>query len=286
MSILKERLGEALEARKNDINSFIWKGEKVEVNGKFVQNEVRLVDCNEETLQRHYNYCKQMLYNNDKSKPGRYILLSIISDQINRCNCELFFRWLKTAYQKDRFAFVSEIKKVIEKNPSVSNDLKEYPISGLVNGIPSEFANLPVSLVIDGGLDKLGKFDKQHITLTFILKQGVWFTSEELKALTITDENGVVRDRLEVVKENLALKSNLPLRVTPKGLSYAQLRSMTTLKSKKYAELTTDQLQLLRNRMLFALEDDCRFHISQWESRMEQILMVAEAKGYTINKDA
>ena len=81
---------------KNDINSFIWKGEKREVDGKFVQDEKRLVDCTLEELQRNYDYCKQMLYNENKQKPGRYVLISIIDDQIQRCNCELFLRWLKT----------------------------------------------------------------------------------------------------------------------------------------------------------------------------------------------
>src|SRR5574344_1308567 len=109
MSILKERLNEAIESKKSDINSFIWKGEKKEVDGKYVQEEKRLVDCTQEELQRNYDYCKQMLYNDNKQKPGRYILLSIINDQINRCNCELFLRWLKTEHHKDRFAFVAEI---------------------------------------------------------------------------------------------------------------------------------------------------------------------------------
>lgn len=115
------------------------------------------------------------------------------------------------------------------------------------------------------------------------MKQGVWFTPEEMKDLTIKDEEtGEVRDRLEVVKENLALGNNIPLKVTPKGLTYSQLRAMTTLKSKKYSELTTEQLKTLRNRILFALRDDCKFHIKQWETRMKQLEMVAESKGFML----
>lgn len=55
-----------------------------------MQDEKRLVDCTLEELQRNYDYCKQMLYNENKQKPGRYVLISIIDDQIQRCNCELF----------------------------------------------------------------------------------------------------------------------------------------------------------------------------------------------------
>lgn len=283
MSILKERLNEAIASKKSDINSFIWKGEKKEVDGKYVQEEKRLVDCTQEELQRNYDYCKQMLYNDNKQKPGRYILLSIINDQINRCNCELFLRWLKTEHHKDRFAFVAEIKHVIDKNKDTVDGNTNFPISAMMSGLPDEFSNIPVSLVMDGGLDKLGKLNKQHITLTFILKQGVWLTPEELKELTVKDEKtGEVRDRLEIIKENLSLKNSIPIKITPKGLSYTQLRSMTTLKSKKYSELTTDQLKTLRNRILFALGDDCRFHIKQWETRMKQIEAVAAAKEWSL----
>lgn len=41
MSILQERLSQAIASKKNDINSFIWKGGKREVDGKFVQDEVQ-----------------------------------------------------------------------------------------------------------------------------------------------------------------------------------------------------------------------------------------------------
>ena len=96
------------------------------------------------------------------------------------------------------------------------------------------------------------------------------------------EKTGEVRDRLEIIKENLSLKNSIPIKITPKGLSYTQLRSMTTLKSKKYSELTTDQLKTLRNRILFALGDDCRFHIKQWETRMKQIEAVAAAKEWSL----
>ena len=58
---------------------------------------------------------------------------------------------------------------------------------------------------------------------------------------------------------------------------------MTTLRSKKYSDLTTPQLETLRNRILFSLADDCEFHIKQWETRMKQIKMVADARGIVIS---
>ena len=47
MSDLGDKLAAALEQRKNDINSFIWKGPKRYVNGKRVQEEFKLIDATE-----------------------------------------------------------------------------------------------------------------------------------------------------------------------------------------------------------------------------------------------
>jgi hypothetical protein len=70
------------------------KGRKVEVNGQFIQEERRLVDCSDKELRTFYNHCESMLYNDSKEYPGRYVLLDIIKDQRERCNTELFLRWL------------------------------------------------------------------------------------------------------------------------------------------------------------------------------------------------
>ena len=74
-------------------------------------------------------------------------------------------------------------------------DTKETFISeALVGDCPAEFARLPIDVVLEGCLDKLGKFNKQHITLTFILKQGLWFTQQESKDLSEKTPSGDYRD--------------------------------------------------------------------------------------------
>lgn len=284
MTIIRERLEEAIASKKTDIKSFIWKGRKQEVNGEIVQEEIRLIDASEDQLRSFYNHCVSMLYNQDKQNPGRYVLIGIIKDQIERCNCELFLRWLEQEKGKPRFNFLSDIRTILDNNKDSIVDTRSVPISAIVGGCPDEFKDLPISLIMDGCLDRLGKFDRQHITLTFILKQGLWFTSQELKDLTIKNEDGTTRDRVEVVKEKLGLKPSINIYITPKGLNYTQLKAMVSLKSKKYSELTIDQLKALRNVVLFALSDEARFHISQWESRIEQIKLVAAEKGYDIEK--
>lgn len=279
--MIKEKLAAAIAKKNNDINTFVWKGRKVEVNGQLVQDEKKLVDCSEDELRTFYKHCDSMLYNTSKECPGRYVLLDIIEDQRVRCNAELFLRWLEQEKSTPRFTFLSSLRIFLDNNKGI--DTKNVFISeALVGGCPAEFARLPIDIVLEGCLDKLGKFNKQHITLTFILKQGLWFTQQESKDLTEKTPSGEFREKAEVAKERLGLKSSVNLYMTPKGLSFAQLRAMVNLKSKKYSELTTPQLETLRNRILFSLEDEVKFHIGQWETRKNQIKMVCDAKGYTL----
>lgn len=279
--MMKEKLAAAIAKKNNDINTFVWKGRKVEVNGQLVQEEKRLIDCSEEELRTFYNHCESMLYNDSKEYPGRYVLLDIIKDQRERCNAELFLRWLEQEEGVPRFTFLASLRVFLDNNKEI--DTKKVFISeALVGDCPAEFAKLPIDIVLEGCLDKLGKFNKQHITLTFILKQGLWFTQQESKDLTEKTANGEFREKAEVALERLGLKPTVNLYMTPKGLSFTQLRAMVNLKSKKYSELTTPQLETLRNRILFSLEDEVKFHISQWETRKNQIKMVCDAKGFTL----
>nr|UWG00228.1 MAG: hypothetical protein [Bacteriophage sp.] len=272
---------EKLAAAMNNINSFVWKGRKQEVNGELVQEEKRLVDCTEEELRSFYAHCESMLHNTSKEYPGRYVLLDIINDQKQRCNAELFLRWLEQEQHLPRFKFLEALVSFLDINKDAI-DPKDYPIDGTMNNCPEEFKDIPTELVREGCLDRLGKFNKQHITLTFILKQGLWFTAQESKDLVEKDSDGQLRDKLVVAGERLGLKPTAPIYITPKGLNYTQLRAMVNLKSKKYTELTTDQLKVLRNRILYSLAEEVKFHISQWETRKEQIKMVCDAKGFTL----
>lgn len=285
MTIIRERLEEAMASKKTDVKNFIWKGEKMEINGVMTQEEIRLIDADEKQLKKFYNHCMSMLYNQDKQNPGRYLLLDIIKDQIARCNCELFLRWLEQEKGKPRFTFLSDVRTILDNNKDSIPDTNNIPISTIVGGCPDEFKEIPISLIIDGCIDRLGYFNKQHITLSFILKQGLWFTQQELKDLTEKNEDGTTRDRVEVVKERLGLtKPGINLYITPKGLNFAQLKAMISLRSKKYSELTTDQLKTLRNIILFALSDEVRFHINQWEARISQLQEVAKLKDITLEK--
>ena len=53
MTVLGDKLQEALDVKKEDINSYVWKGPRV--NG--VQEEFKLIDADYDTLKKWYNRC-------------------------------------------------------------------------------------------------------------------------------------------------------------------------------------------------------------------------------------
>ena len=296
MGILGEKIVAAQEAKSNDINTFVWKGPKSEVNGKLVHEEIMLKDASEVQLREFYKHCVSMLFSKDKENPGRYTLLSIIKEQRDKCNAELYVRWLENKYKKDipnprkeypRYLYQQDIRTILTNNRETfdKDKLDQYPIEQITNGVPTEFRDVTIALAQDACLGTLGDFNKKHLSLNFITKLGLWFTPAEMKDLTEKDENGKTRDRLDVIRERHGLKPVIRLYINPKGLTYTELRAMLNLKSKsrKYSDLTTDQLVTLRDRVLFFFEEEVEEHIKQWEERKSQILKVAEARGIDMN---
>lgn len=268
-----------------DLNSFVWKGEKKRIGTVVEQECVKLVEASKEQLINFKNHCITMLTNVDKKHPGRYVLMEDIKDQMNRCGVELFLR-SQEGLKVSRYAIINSIKKSKSDN-SISDDVFEkMSLSNLVQ-VSSEYYDLPIDLVVDGCLDKLGKFSRDHITLTFLLKQGIWFSKEEgeeiANVMKEQRERGFEPSREEVVREMLKIPETCKIVFTPSGMTLAAMRAMLTLKSKKYSELTTEQLRILRERILFSHQDDVAFHIKQWETRIEQINKVAELKAIDLN---
>lgn len=89
---MKEVIEKAYANRVVDVNQFVWKGRKIKTANGMAQEEIRLVDASEIALNEYYAHCMSMLHNTDRNNPGRYVVLNIIKDQRERCNCELFLR--------------------------------------------------------------------------------------------------------------------------------------------------------------------------------------------------
>lgn len=285
MTVLGDKLREALNDKANNVNSYVWKGPKV--NG--VQEEIKLVDADYDQLKRFYNHCEQMLYNSDTKNPGRLTLLDIVPDQIQRCRAELLIRWLRAEKQYTNTRCLEDLRITIKNNKEIltNETIKVYPIGNILNGIPVEFREVPVSLVMDACLDSLGLFDNSHLTLNFIVKMGLWFTQQEMqKDLYRKDPvTGKAVNRLLVVSKELRLNPSISLKICDTGLSYAEFRSMCRLKRDKYANLTSDQLRLLSSKVLYRFQNQCESQAKQWKDKMEEIKKVAELKGWDITRN-
>ena len=170
------------------------------------------------------------------------------------------------------------------KSEFPSSELKNISIAAVTGGLPREFERISIEDVLDGGLDRLGNYDNKHITFSFILNMGVYLTPAEMKEFDEKDKEGNTRSKLEVIKERLNIKPSVRLTVKPTGLNFSELRAMIGLKPKKYSDLTTDQLTVLRNKVLFRLEDEVQRHIEQWEERIRQIKLVAQEKEITLSE--
>lgn len=278
----KEKVAAEIEERKNDIASFVWKGMKTrDTNGNLIQDQIRLIDATEDQLRSFAKHCTTMLFNDDKKHPGRVNLLKEIGDQRDRCGVELFYRDAKNRHTSN-FAIVDALRNAISNQNLSTAEVDDMKIGDLLI-TDSDFQNLPVKLIIDGGLDKLGRFDRSHITLSFIIKQGVWLTKDEYKEFGDKFINLKNTGRAEFIKAQLRLPENVNITFSPLGLTFNELKCLLALKTKKYTELSTEQLEALRYKLLFALEDEVSFHINQWNERLSKIDQVATFKGFTLN---
>jgi hypothetical protein len=287
MTTIKEKLTEAINAKNNDIKSFVWKFPR---KSDGTQEEIRLIDATAEQLQQFYNHCNSMLYSENKSNPGRYVLLDIIKEQREKCNVELYLRKLNEGVLTNgepypRHLYCQDIMSCIRQNKETfpQSELKNLSIGMITGGIPREFDRLSIASVIDGCLDQLGTLQTTHITYNFILNMGIYLTPAELRDCNEKDAEGNRRKKPDIIKERLGLKPTARLTIKPSGLSFSEFRSMIKLRSTKYSDLTTEQLVTLRNKVLFRLEQEVNFHIDQWEDLVRKIEAVANYKGIVLN---
>ena len=284
MTLLKERLLEAQERKENDIKNFTWLYPKDRDNGN-VQNEVKLISCTEEQLKGFYSHCNKMLYNDSKENPGRVNVLKIIQDQITKIGVELMLRDFESKNENfDRFSFALSIDEFLEKNKDV--DSKVATIKNFIK-VPRKYEDLTLYSVYEGCIGKLGLFENPHITRSFILRMGLWLnkgTGDYKKLKEWSELNKLSSlNTMEKVYKYLRLREYDKLRSNPTGLNLSQMKGMLEIThSKKYTDLTIEQLVTLRYRVLLDLRANVRSHISKWETLKHQIELVAESKGFKL----
>lgn len=268
-------LGEKLQNAMNSIESFTWKDK----NG----NSVKLMTASIEDLQKWYKHCYEMLYNQSLWNPGKYVVRKNIYKTWDACNTEIFVRTLLHEYDSEIKTEKDILDHINNQRQAYNDDILNESISILFTGLDPIFEKITVSRLMDACFDKLDILNKKMITDKFILSQGIWLTDEEKVELTETDSNGKLRNRMEVIKERLNLNPNIKLRVSPKGLSFAEFRSLVQLSPlPKISSLSTIALKTLRDKILLLLDNDLNYHINKWTTLMENIEKVAEARNMVL----
>lgn len=295
-------LGEALKkanitsssVKKNNFSSFVWKGEKYKKGNKYVQESEKIEDMTEERLKECYKHCMKMLYNEDSKNPGRYKVLEEVNSQIEKCNIELFLRYCENSYKKTERnplsrntlrinlrQFMSNTNKHLkEQGKKEIEDWSTIPISEAADHLPEEFQSISIEDVLDGCVDYLGGFSKQHLTMAFITKKGLWFTkAEENEFKDLSNA-----EKIKNIKAKFHLPEELILRINEKGLSYHEMRAMLLLpKKQKYSDMTTEQLVTLSTKVLPRFQKEVDGHIYSWKHLQRQIELVAKSKGINLN---
>ena len=81
------------------------------------------------------------------------------------------------------------------------------------------------------------------------------------------------------MKERLFIDGGY-FRVTPTGLSYAELKALLNLEQRtRVSSVPSATLLLLRDKILLLLDNDLEYHIKKWSNLKEQIENVATYKG-------
>lgn len=272
MTEFGDTLAKAIDSKKNDINSFVWKSQ----NG----TDVRMMDMDADGLQKAYNHANSMLYSENKWTPGKLVIRKNINRAWNDCNVELFKRFMINesnvfTTNKDLLDYLLAAKKQYDASDSDE-------ITVIISGVPTIYERVTIGDLLNSCFDKLGTFNKKLISDKFILSQGIWLTDDEKKELTEYESDGTMRKWLDVVKERLFL-ANVRLRIDQKGLSYSEFRALIQMeKLPKISALSTSTLKLLRDKILLLLDGDLNYHIDKWMEIIKQIEKVAEYKGITI----
>ena len=284
MTVLGDKLQEALDVKKEDVNSYVWKGPRI--NG--VQEEFKLIDADYDTLKKWYNRCITMLNNTDVHTPGRLVLVNVIDDQIARCRAELLMRWLRKEKQYTNIKCLQDLRQIIANNKEIltPETIKTYPICEVMSGLPIEFQTVSVGKVLDACMDLLGVFDCSHVTRNFIVKMGLWFTPQELQnELCQRDPNtGKPRNRLEVVREILKVDPAIRLRISETGLTFNEFKAIFNIQKDKYSSYSSEQLNVLANKILYRLQNQCEEQAKQWQDKANEIAKVANIKGWDVTR--
>ena len=278
MTDFGDTLNRAIETSKErartDINNLVWKYK----NG----TSKRLMDMDQDELQKCYDHCNSMLYSKTKTTPGKYTIKQIINRTYENVNAELFMRYILHEVNLEMFKTNKDLFDFIIAQKSSLNLKDSDYVTTIFTSVPTIFEKVTIDRLLSACFDKLDALNRKIISDKFIVSQGIWLTNEEKKELQ-EFVDGKQRDFMDVIKERLILNNSLKLRIDRKGLSYNEFRSLVKLDQyPKISSLPTATLTLLRDKILLLLDYDVEYHIAKWENLISNIKKVAEKKNFVL----
>jgi len=263
-------LNAAIEKKQNAIDNLVWRNS----NG----TNVKLVDMSENDLIKAYNHCKSMLYSTNRYSPGKYQVRKNIWSMYENCNAELLLRYILNVCEISELKTNKNIVDLVNIYRADKHIKDNDKVTVIFEHLPTMFENVTIEKLVRACLDSLEPFNKGLVSNEFIISEGIWFTDSERKDLTEYNEDWTLRNRLDVMKERLFLK-DIRLRIDPKGLSYNEFRSLIQLEPyQKFSTIPSSTLELLRDKVLLALDNNLEWHIQKWTTLLNNVKRVAEYK--------
>lgn len=263
-------LNTAIEKKQNAIDNLVWRN----ANG----TNVKLVDMSENDLIKAYNHCTSMLYSTNRYSPGKYQVRKNIWSMYENCNAELLLRYILNVCEISELKTNKNIVDLINIYRADKHIKDNDKVTVIFEHLPTMFENVTIEKLVRACLDSLEPFNKGLVSNEFIISEGIWFTDSERKDLTEYNEDGTLRNRLDVMKERLFLK-DIRLRIDPKGLSYTEFRALINLEPyQKFSTIPSSTLELLRDKVLLALDNNLEWHIQKWTKLLDNVKRVAEYK--------
>ena len=278
--------------KQNILETYIWKDAKLTRNSAEKSVEYRLIDMEETQLNFAYNHCKHMLYNTDVKNPGRMIVLNTISEQLDNCLAELAHRWFLSLKDNQGNSLYSDVSLISDLKTWANMTPKPMDTTLVLSDfvqVPPDYKGVSIQKLKEACQDALGLFNHSKITLTFLYRLGVYFTSQELVDIQNYTEGNTLEEKFDVLKAQLNLNPEITITANPKGLSEQEFRDMIHMKHRrgfqkcKYSDLTTSQLETLTHKVLYALENQVVRQVHLWTTLMKQIEEIAEFKHFKLD---
>lgn len=259
----QEQLNQLKEvANENEKNTVYW---------KYVDGSKKLLsEATKEELQQWKEHCESMLYSTNPKKLGKVNIYDQLEEQKNLCNAEIFMRTLISdeRLELSKFSLGNIFINFIAANLHIE-DIEKKPISLMFDKLDPTFNTVTIENGRNACLNQLGVF-KRFFTNKFIYGLGIWITTKDTKDLNLP-KKATPREKLEALKTACGIPLNTFLRLNPNGLSLNEFKLALNIKNKNYSALTTNELVLLRDKLLNNYQLTLVKQITMWKNLLKNI---------------